>query len=82
MIEWKRAKDTPPKNNQDCFITSKGATTILGPIVFNEKIEAFVDFFATYEAGAMYSINSDEMDLWWCDVGEINLPGDEEETNE
>lgn len=74
MITWHRAKDKQPSDNQSCFITTQGSSSILGPIIYKEKERFFLDLFATPEAGACYSVDETDYDLYWCEEGEMNKP--------
>ena len=67
MINWKFTKNHRPIDGQSCFITQErtGLTSvpIIGPINYEEADDAFMDLFATPEAGSIYPLK--EVDLWW-----------------
>ena len=84
MIEWTKAKDTRPADNQECFITATPqglqSVPIIGPIVYKADFDGFIDLFATPEAGASYPADKEgHLEMWWCAGESINLPGDDEE---
>lgn len=77
MTNWIQAMKQLPEDNQMCFITNANANYICGPHPYSEKINGWLDLFATPEAGEVFPATK-EYDFWWCDESKITLPSYDE----
>jgi|TARA_Y100000310_G_scaffold345664_1_gene467908 hypothetical protein len=86
MITWNNTKTNPPEDKQSCFLTqARGLISqpIIGPIAYSKENDHFLDLFAEPDhgtilrSGARYAVP--DLNLYWCDEKEINLPEEEPE---
>ena len=80
-ITWRSAKDDPPADKQEVFITCERgliSQPIVGPITYLADRRAFLDLLATAKTGVMFPADDEEeegaMPLWWVDHTAIPLP--------
>jgi hypothetical protein len=71
MINWKQAKKEQPKDKQKCWITTECSGNIIGPLPYIESQRWFMNF------GAVYTVDSEDYNLYWCAAEEINVPEEE-----
>jgi hypothetical protein len=76
MIEWHDPKTTLPKDKQDCLLLAEGSFSYrtYGPIMWHGGSGAWLDLFATPEAGTV--ISPDQV-YRWTDWDEIAPKEDE-----
>lgn len=77
MITWHDSRTDKPQDKQSVYISQalKFTGQIAGPMQYFAEQDAFLDIFATPEAGAIYHVAQfEENPLYWCDANEINLP--------
>lgn len=75
MIEWHKPGERLPAENQECVLMSHGMN-IAGPIMWKPYPDsggAWIDLFATAQAGALYST---DVVMLWADWDMIK-PSDE-----
>lgn len=82
MIEWYRVEDKLPNNNDMCMIYSDKVDRLVGPIMWKtfegSDKGAWVDIFATPEAGAMFHPGGEDGPTHWAIWnGPENLGGPE-----
>jgi hypothetical protein len=54
MIDWKRCSAEMPDDNDECILYSDETDKVLGPIVYKADMGAWMDLFATPEAGYIF----------------------------
>jgi len=55
MIDWKKCSDAMPDDQQQCILYSEENDAVAGPLPFRSDMKGWLDFFATPEAGTVYT---------------------------